>query len=131
MKSVTVVLIALLAIVFLVALAFAPVGSRQRGTAHRDWLIRFVVVAGMTMASVRVGSLWFLLYLRWVGRESLASLPFLILLYPEAFLLPEGFAWSVWGAALFSGVLAIGSFLGSVALAAVVTVVVHGRTREG
>ena len=62
------------------------------------------------VASIRVGVLWFLIYREWTHRQSLATLPLALLLFPEGLLLPAPVIWTaklafVFGAALTAGSL--------------------------
>ncbi len=66
---------------------------------------------GGSVASVRVGVLWLLIYHVWTNQESLATLPLVLLLFPEALLLPGSVMWTTGLAVLFSVVLIAGSFL--------------------
>jgi hypothetical protein len=60
---------------------------------------------------VRVGVLWFLVYRVWTNQQDLATLPLVLLLFPEALLLPGSVTWTAKVAALFSVALIAGSFL--------------------
>jgi hypothetical protein len=60
---------------------------------------------------VRVGVLWFLIYRVWTNQQSLATLPLVLLLFPEALLLPGSVIWTTRLAVLFSVALIAGSFL--------------------
>lgn len=66
---------------------------------------------GTGVAMVRVGVLWFLVYHVWTNQQSLTTLPLLLLLFPEAMLLPGSVVWTTHLAMLFSAVLVAGSFL--------------------
>lgn len=61
------------------------------------------------MATVRIASLWILLYCNWTHSETLASLPLIVLLYPDAYFVPNDFVWTWSSATLFTCVLVLSS----------------------
>ena len=75
---------------------------------------------GSIVALVRVGALWFLIYREWTHQQSLGTLPLVLLLFPEALLLPASVIWTAKLALLFSAALSAGSFLMVAVLALVV-----------
>jgi hypothetical protein len=79
--------------------------SRFRPSWARVWMW------GSTIALVRVGVLWFLIYREWTHQQSLETLPLALLLFPEGLLLPASVTWTARLALVFSGVLIAGSFL--------------------
>ena len=72
---------------------------------------------GVVVALVRVGALWFLIYREWTHQQSLATLPLVLLLFPEGLLLPAPVIWTAKLALVFSAALIGGSFLWMVVLA--------------
>jgi hypothetical protein len=72
---------------------------------------------GSVVALVRVGALWFLIYREWTHQQSLATLPLVLLLFPEALLLPASVIWTATLALMFSVVVIAGSYLWVAALA--------------
>ena len=70
-----------------------------------------VVTIGIGLASVRIAAFSFLLFCEWTGRQSVALVPLLLLLYPEALLLRNDVTWTVARAIWFGGILLVGSFL--------------------
>ena len=71
---------------------------------NRVWLL------GSGVACVRLGALWFLVSREWIHQQSLATLPLILLLFPEGFLLPAPVIWTLKTALFFSAVLVVGSF---------------------
>jgi hypothetical protein len=65
---------------------------------------------GSAVALVRVGALWFLIYREWAHLQNLATLPLVLLLFPEGLFLPAPVTWSARLAVVFSAVLIAGSF---------------------
>lgn len=80
-------------------------------------MIARVWLWGSAVASVRVGVLWFLIYREWTHQQSLATLPLVLLLFPEGLLLPAPLVWTVKLALVFSASLIAGSCLWVVILA--------------
>jgi hypothetical protein len=74
--------------------------------------------AAVAISLIRVGILWIATVKMWTGNQSLGMLPFLLLLYPEALLLPNNIVLSAWTATLFSVVLCLGSTCFAAILAA-------------
>lgn len=66
---------------------------------------------GSGIAFARVGVLWYLIYREWTHQQSLATLPLILLLLPEALLLPQPMIWTAKLGLVFSAVLSAGSFL--------------------
>jgi hypothetical protein len=66
---------------------------------------------GSAVALVRVGVLWFLIYREWTHQQSLETLPLVLLLFPEALVLPASVTWTTKLALMFSAALIAGSFL--------------------
>ena len=66
---------------------------------------------GSVLAAIRVGALWLLVSRLWTNQQSLTSLPLVLLLFPEALLLPGSVTWTAKLAVVFSVVLIAGSFL--------------------
>ncbi len=71
---------------------------------NRVWLL------GSGLACVRVGALWLLVSREWIHQQSLSTLPLILLLFPEGFLLPSPVIWTLRTALFFSAVLVVGSF---------------------
>lgn len=63
------------------------------------------------VAAARVGVLWLLIHRKWAHQQSLATLPLVLLLFPEGLLLPGSVEWTARLAVLFSTVLIAGSFV--------------------
>ncbi|HZM91328.1 MAG TPA: hypothetical protein VFF31_32700 [Blastocatellia bacterium] len=82
-----------------------------------------VVTIGIGLASVRIVAFSFLLFCEWTGRQSVALVPLLLLLYPEALLLRNDVTWTAARAIWFGGLLLIGSFVLGLLAAMVVTLV--------
>lgn len=55
--------------------------------------------------------LWLLIYLDWTNQQRLATLPLVVLLFPEGLLLPRSVAWTANLGLLFSTALVAGSFV--------------------
>jgi len=55
--------------------------------------------------------LWFLTYREWTHQQSLETLPLVLLLFPEALVLPASVTWTAKLALMFSAALIAGSFL--------------------
>jgi hypothetical protein len=66
---------------------------------------------GSAVAVVRVGALWLLIYREWAHQQSLATLPLVLLLFPEGLLLRAPVIWTARLAFVFSAVVMAGSFL--------------------
>ena len=58
-----------------------------------------------------------LVYAEWTGRQSISLVPLVLALYPEALLIRNDVALTVWGAIGFGVLLIAGSFLLAVPLA--------------
>lgn len=71
---------------------------------NRVWLL------GSGLACVRLGALWLLVSREWIHQQSLSTLPLILLLFPEGFLLPSPVIWTLRTALFFSAVLVVGSF---------------------
>jgi hypothetical protein len=71
---------------------------------NRTWFL------GSGLACVRVGALWLLVSREWMHQQSLATLPLILLLFPEGFLLHSPMIWTLKTALFFSAVLVVGSF---------------------
>ena len=127
MRAVLVFLIFVAVVVFFLGRSLSGIAGRESHTAPRYSLRRFFLIAGVSLALIRVGSLWILVHQNWTGRESLDLLPLVLLLFPEGLLLPKGFAWTFWAAVSFSGLLAIGSFLWAGTASAAMSVIVRLR----
>ena len=69
-----------------------------------------VLLLGSGLACVRLGALWFLVSREWIHQQSLSTLPLILLLFPEGFLLPARVIWTLKTALFFSAVLVVGSF---------------------
>ena len=61
------------------------------------------------LAILRVGALWFLIYLEWTNQQTLSALPLILLLYPEVLLVPVTHSWTFGSCLIFSLVLVAGS----------------------
>lgn len=70
-----------------------------------------LLTIGLAVSSARVFVLWILVTREWAHQQSITYLPLVFLLYPEGFLLPGNFNWTMMRAVAFSGVLFCGSFL--------------------
>ena len=57
---------------------------------------------GSAVALVRVCALWSLVYREWTHQQSLATLPLVLLLFPEGLLLPASVTWTAKLALVFS-----------------------------
>jgi hypothetical protein len=66
---------------------------------------------GGAIAAVRLGVLWLLIHREWAHQQRLATLPFVLLLFPEGLLLPGSVDWTARLAVLSSTVLIAGSFV--------------------
>ncbi len=111
------VILGILVTLLAAAIAVAAVhsgGAESRGTVRLFWAVAILVSFG------RVGALWVLLVLEWTGRQTLAAVPLVLLLYPEGLLLGPVGAWTVRKALAFSAVL----LAGSLAWAGVITALV-------
>ena len=62
------------------------------------------------LAFIRLCALWFLVSREWTHQQNLATLPLILLLFPEGFLLPAPVIWTLGTALFFSVVLTMGSF---------------------
>jgi hypothetical protein len=71
---------------------------------NRVWLL------GNGLACVRLGALWLLVSREWSHQQSLSTLPLILLLFPEGFLLPTPVIWALKTALIFSALLVVGSF---------------------
>ena len=80
--------------------------------------MRAILRLGRNLALARVATLWLLLYLKWSGQESIASVLLILLLYPEALLLPQDPQWTLALGLLFSFILAVGSMMWAAVLVA-------------
>ena len=87
-----------------------------------------VLTVGLVLSCARVGVLWFLLAREWEHQQSLALLPLVFLLYPEALPLPDDFNWTVSSAVAFSGALVCGSFLVVAIFFAAAAALTHSRS---
>lgn len=85
-------------------------------------------VPAAALAAIRVGALWVVIASVWRQGESIAHLPFVLLLYPEALLLPRQLSWTGWAGVGFSLLLVLGTFV-SVVLVALVCRAVVCRAR--
>ncbi|MCG8448158.1 MAG: hypothetical protein MI725_01085 [Pirellulales bacterium] len=70
------------------------------------------------IAILRLGAFWLLTIREWTGEQSLSLLPLVIVLYPEALVLPKDHIWTEWAALSFSLFLCVGSaaFAGTIVL---------------
>src|SRR5262245_5760419 len=59
-------------------------------------VVRGAVAATLVLVAPRLASLWFLHYLKQTNQETLAALPLVLLLYPEALLLEALTPMSSW-----------------------------------
>ena len=66
-------------------------------------------MAATTLAILRVGALWFLIYLEWTNQQTLSALPLILLLYPEVLLFPATHSWTLGSGLVFSIALVAGS----------------------
>lgn len=102
-----------MAAVLLTAGTGAAVLNSMRGIhvgAEIGW--RFAFTVGAIASPLRIGPLWYLMYRQWTGTESLATIPLLLFVYPEAGMLPTGRNVSaaealVCSAALFADTFAV------------------------
>lgn len=129
MTAAIVVLAALLAVVLLLSAYATRISRRRNAAGSHGSLLRFFLTVGMILALVRISALWFLVYHVWARQGSVSQLPLVVLLFPDGLLLPNRFAWTVWGTALFSIVLLIGSFAWAGALTAGAAAIVYARGR--
>jgi hypothetical protein len=65
---------------------------------------------GFGVSAVRLGVFIFLVYREWSHEQTLALLPLVLLLYPEAFFVPGNFSWTLRTGIIFAGALLVGSF---------------------
>ena len=71
---------------------------------------RRVLIVAIVFSCVRVGAFAFLLYLEATGRQSIAMLPLILLLYPEGLLMGSDLSWTAGRAIGFAALLIAGSF---------------------
>ena len=87
----------------------AFLGGEVLTTRHRPY-VPWIAFAG-TVAAIRVGALWILVSAVRGHRETLGLFPFVFFLYPEAWLLPKEFSWTMWYAIGFTLALILGTSL--------------------
>jgi len=103
--AVVVIIVLALLVGGVTAAAARPQGERSLLRSSQLW------VAGGLLALARIGALWFLLHSQWTQRQSVSLVVLVMLLYPEALVLPEPMTWTISRGVLFSLVLIAGSFL--------------------
>ncbi len=87
--------------------------DRADAPPHSRWKRFFVLTgrAGGVLAVFRVGIFWYLLWREWTGTQSLNTLPLILLLYPEAAVVPSGIRATVASSVAISVGLVLGSLL--------------------
>ena len=83
-------------------------------------LFRMGLILTIITGSTRIGTLWLLVWLEETGQTSIAHLPLVLLLWPEAALIGRTAPWSILGDIVLSIMLLIGSAAISFTIAAVV-----------
>ena len=109
--AVSLVLMTVVAGLILFIFLAAVLALVDRGSSSLRFAPVFVI-AGISLSLIRMASYWALFYMARTGQEDISYLPLAFLLFPEGKLLPEsGERTTVVQGILFSGLLAIGSFL--------------------
>ena len=87
--------------------------NRAVARPHSRWKRFFALTAqaGGALAIFRVGIFWYLLWREWTGTQSLNTLPLILLLYPEAAVVPSGIRATVASSVAISAGLVLGSML--------------------
>lgn len=97
-----------LGVAFLVAVAiYFSYGCQYR--TFRSQHRRLFYYGGAVIAGIRLSAFWYLIFAEATGRQSLSFLYLIILLFPEAYFVPQEHVWSVPSRLLFSIVLLVGS----------------------
>jgi hypothetical protein len=97
----------IIAVAVLCALVGAMITRQQRLPRRRHWLFCTWVL----LSAVRVGALWIISIVEWNHASSLAYVPLIVMLYPEASILQPAGPISLGGAILLSSALLAGSFV--------------------
>ena len=101
-------------LVFLLVLWLVARRMARGQTAWRLWLEATALLAGF-----RLGVLWFLILLHWREALGLWTIPLIVVLLPEGFLLRRDQVWTFSAGIIASALVTIGSALWTVAALAV------------
>jgi hypothetical protein len=96
--------------------------------AHQWW---FTTAVGAVASALRTAVLWFLMLRQWTGTADLGTVPLLLLIYPEAAMLPTNANVSITDATLCSIALILDSFAVVFSLAAIVKLASWAACRIG
>jgi hypothetical protein len=95
----------------IVFILLAPLlGFAKRGKSSSSFAM-ILTIAGISLSVIRMTCYWALFYMARSGHQEIGYLPLIFLLFPEAILLQENGQQTIVQGILFSGLLAIGSFL--------------------
>ena len=92
--------------------------KRDFGRCREARFLYLIITGGCLLASSRLLAFWFLLFQAHIGYQQKASLlPLVLMMCPEALLVPRGVICNTAGALFFSGALVMDSFLIEVVVA--------------